>query len=194
MATTNSTRNNSQPMRFTTVICLLVLASLSGSCTPFSVAGPTNAVKSVTFKPIPSHRHGKASAHVACIGAGCNTRRLSLSSHPTDGALRDPEDSDGNASKTQRTGLRKRLASYFNSSESDDGLTFRQRLAKMGLATVLSYGWISNTNAMILVAAAWYVFCAKVGSSREVIQTLSNITCYRSIVASSVSSYCFDYF
>ena len=56
----------------------------------------------------------------------------------------------------------KRIGSYFKSSEEDDGLTFRQRLAKMGLATVLSYGWISNTNAMILVSAAWYAFSAKV--------------------------------
>lgn len=64
-----------------------------------------------------------------------------------------------------KAGLGKRIASYFKGSDADDGLTFRQRLAKMGLATVLSYGWISNTNAMVLVSAAWYAFCAKTGMS-----------------------------
>jgi len=77
------------------------------------------------------------------------------------------EDGDAGASSKDDSGnklsqIKKKLGSYFKSSEKDDGLTFRQRLAKMGLATVLSYGWISNTNAMILVAAAWYVFSAKV--------------------------------
>lgn len=67
--------------------------------------------------------------------------------------------------KTKGTKLaqfRKSFGRYFRSSDRDDGLTTKQRLAKMGLATVLSYGWISNTNAMILVAAAWYVFSVKV--------------------------------
>lgn len=189
----NSTRNKPQPMRVFPVIGLLALASLSVSCTAFSVAAPTT-LKPFASKPVLSHRHDKVTAHVACIGAGCNTRLLSLSSPPTDGARGDPEETaaDGSASKKQKTGLRKRLASYFKSSESDDGLTFRQRLAKMGLATVLSYGWISNTNAMILVASAWYVFCAKVRSYRGYSIRQQYLSCFRPIVASSVSSCCFD--
>ena len=81
------------------------------------------------------------------------------STSPSEG---DSGESDAPDTSAANVGFGKRIGSYFKGSEKDDGLTFRQRLAKMGLATVLSYGWISNTNAMILVAAAWYVFCMKV--------------------------------
>ena len=76
---------------------------------------------------------------------------------PADNQLEEEEE-EGKG----KVGIWKRITSYFRGGEKDDGLTFKERLAKMGLATVLSYGWISNTNAMILVAAAWYVFSVKV--------------------------------
>lgn len=80
----------------------------------------------------------------------------------------DEADDEENTDE-EKMGIRKRISSYFRGSETDDGLTFRQRLGKMGLATVLSYGWISNTNAMVLVAAAWYVFSAKVSFWKEIL-------------------------
>jgi hypothetical protein len=58
-----------------------------------------------------------------------------------------------------------RIKAYFMQGKKDDGLTFRQRLAKMGVATVLSYGMISNLSYAILVALAWYTFSAKVSST-----------------------------
>ena len=76
------------------------------------------------------------------------------------------EDDSTENSKTEEsrkvTRFRRNIGRYFRTSDKDDGLTTKQRLAKMGLATVLSYGWISNTNAMILLSAAWYVFCIRV--------------------------------
>ena len=42
-------------------------------------------------------------------------------------------------------------------------LPFRQRLAKMGLACVLSYGFVSNMNAGITTGLSWFVFAKKVG-------------------------------
>jgi hypothetical protein len=185
----NSACSKPQQMRVMTLFGLLTLVSLSGSCTGFSVAA-SKTLKPFAVKPVLSHRHDKVSAHDACIGVRCNTRLMSLSNPPTDGTRNDPKETtdSSSSSKKQKTGLRKRLASYFKSSESDDGLTFRQRLAKMGLATVLSYGWISNTNAMILVAAAWYVFCAKVRSWRGYSIGQKYLTCYHAIVASFVSS------
>ena len=94
---------------------------------------------------------------------GCGTRdtmfetprRTIIFSSPSE------EISDGEY-KQEKAGLRKRFSSYIKGGGTDDGLTFKQRLGKMGLATVLSYGWISNANAMILVAAAWYVFSVQV--------------------------------
>jgi hypothetical protein len=49
---------------------------------------------------------------------------------------------------------------------SSDGLTFRQRLAKMGLATVLSYGWVSNMSYGVTVSTAWYIFSKRVREMR----------------------------
>jgi hypothetical protein len=49
--------------------------------------------------------------------------------------------------------------------DKDDGLSTRQRLAKMGLAAVLSYGWVSNVSYAICVSIAWYGFSKKTGLS-----------------------------
>lgn len=43
----------------------------------------------------------------------------------------------------------------------NDGLTFRQRLAKYGLAAVLSYGAVSNVGGCIAVSISWYIFCKR---------------------------------
>lgn len=59
--------------------------------------------------------------------------------------------------------LSQRIKKYF--SPPDDGLTFRQRLAKMGLAAVLSYGWVSNMSYCVSVSAAWYIFSSQTGLS-----------------------------
>ena len=42
-------------------------------------------------------------------------------------------------------------------NENEDKLTFRQRLAKMGLATILSYGFVSNMSYAVTVSCAWYI-------------------------------------
>lgn len=47
----------------------------------------------------------------------------------------------------------------------DDGLTFRQRLAKAGLSVVLSYGWVSNVSYCVTVSLAWYIFSKRSGLS-----------------------------
>jgi hypothetical protein len=43
-----------------------------------------------------------------------------------------------------------------------DGLTTRQRLAKMGLSTLLSYGFVSNMTLCVTVSLAWFSFNKKV--------------------------------
>lgn len=55
-----------------------------------------------------------------------------------------------------------RSRKYIFRNKIDDGLTFKQRLAKMGVATVLSYGMVSNVSYAILVALSWYGFSAQV--------------------------------
>jgi hypothetical protein len=56
--------------------------------------------------------------------------------------------------------LLQRVRSYFVPKKDD--LTFRQRLAKMGLAAVLSYGWVSNMSYCVTVSLAWYIFSKQV--------------------------------
>lgn len=63
--------------------------------------------------------------------------------------------------------LRQRLRGYIRPRNNDDELSFRQRLGKMGLACMLSYGWISNLSVGVCVSASWYVFSKKVGQSVE---------------------------
>mmetsp|Transcript_112919 Transcript_112919/g.315473 ORF Transcript_112919/g.315473 Transcript_112919/m.315473 type:complete len:253 (+) Transcript_112919:106-864(+) len=49
--------------------------------------------------------------------------------------------------------------------KTDDGLTFRQRLAKAGMSVVLSYGWVSNVSYSVTVSLAWYIFSKRTGLS-----------------------------
>lgn len=56
-----------------------------------------------------------------------------------------------------RKSLRHRFVDYFR--RPNDGLSFKQRLAKYGLAAVLSYGAVSNVGGCISVSIAWFIFC-----------------------------------
>lgn len=67
--------------------------------------------------------------------------------------------SDEEVSRVQR--WRKKLFP----PKPDDGLTFRQRLTKMGLSVVLSYGFVSNVSYSISVSLAWYIFNKRTGLS-----------------------------
>ena len=57
--------------------------------------------------------------------------------------------------------IRQSLASMYkkssNEGDDDDKLTFRQKLAKMGLAAMLSYGFVSNMSYAVTVSCAWYI-------------------------------------
>lgn len=52
---------------------------------------------------------------------------------------------------------------YF--AKQDDGLTFKQRMAKAGLSVALSYGWVSNVSYSVTVSLAWYIFNKRTGLS-----------------------------
>jgi len=49
----------------------------------------------------------------------------------------------------------------------DSSLTTRQRLAKLGLAAVLSYGWVSNVSYAVCLSLAWFGFSKKVRPRRN---------------------------
>lgn len=43
----------------------------------------------------------------------------------------------------------------------NDGLTFKQRLAKSGLSVLISYGWLSTSSSAIAWSVAWYIHCKR---------------------------------
>jgi hypothetical protein len=63
---------------------------------------------------------------------------------------------------TENKSLSQRIRSYF---APDDGLTFRQRLGKVGLSCALAYGWVSNMSYSVTVSLAWYIFSKQTGKS-----------------------------
>jgi len=46
--------------------------------------------------------------------------------------------------------------------EGGDQATFRQKLAKMGISVLLSYGFVSNMSYCVTVSLAWYIFNKRV--------------------------------
>ena len=61
----------------------------------------------------------------------------------------------------------KRIVFFYKYRNNDDGdgLTFRQKLAKMGLSALLSYGFVSNMSYCVSVGLAWFGFSKKTGLS-----------------------------
>lgn len=77
-----------------------------------------------------------------------------------DGELESSDDDDASAEKLT---FRERLAKALPQKDQDgEKLSFRERLAKMGLACVLSYGFVSNLNAGITTGLSWFVFAKRV--------------------------------
>jgi hypothetical protein len=73
------------------------------------------------------------------------------------------ESNDGTSSVISTIPAWKRTVLFwkYKNNKSDDGLTFRQRLAKAGLSVVLSYGFVSNMSYCVSVSVAWYIFCKR---------------------------------
>ena len=82
-----------------------------------------------------------------------------------------PSSSVSSSQQSPPTGLLQRVKSYLtppSSKKQKDGLTFKQRLAKMGLAAALSYGWVSNMSYSVTVSLAWYIHSKQVRTSSEI--------------------------
>ena len=72
---------------------------------------------------------------------------------------------DGNTSGDLNDGSTSFLKQIRNrlKRKPSDALTTRQRLAKMGLSALLSYGFVSNMSLCVTVSLAWFSFSKKVG-------------------------------
>jgi len=111
--------------------------------------------------------------------ASISTRRFADSSEPneddTPAANNDTnaaadttataEPSTTTNSNNNKPSILSRLKSKITIKKSEDGLTTRQRLAKLGFAVLLSYGFVSNMSAMVFLSLAWFTFSAQTGLS-----------------------------
>ena len=61
----------------------------------------------------------------------------------------------------------KKIKSFFkkDNNKNSDGLTTKERLAKMGLSALLSYGWVSNMSYAVTLSLSWYTHSKKTGLS-----------------------------
>mmetsp|Transcript_2942 Transcript_2942/g.6370 ORF Transcript_2942/g.6370 Transcript_2942/m.6370 type:complete len:299 (+) Transcript_2942:103-999(+) len=73
-------------------------------------------------------------------------------------------DNDASTSGEKKSIIDK-LKSMFKKNENAEGLTTKERLAKMGLSALLSYGFVSNMSYAVTLSLSWYGFSKKTGLS-----------------------------
>ena len=76
----------------------------------------------------------------------------------------EPNDEDPIETSSASKSLVTKIKRSFTGSK-DDGFTAKERLAKMGLSALLSYGWVSNMSYAISVSLAWFTFAKQYGIS-----------------------------
>jgi hypothetical protein len=54
-----------------------------------------------------------------------------------------------------------------HTEEGGESLTFKQKLAKAGMSTLLSYGFVSNMSYAVTVSIAWYISAKRVCTVRH---------------------------
>ncbi|KAL7526674.1 hypothetical protein ACHAXR_001593 [Thalassiosira sp. AJA248-18] len=65
----------------------------------------------------------------------------------------------------EKTTILGKLKSMFKGGDNADGLTTKEKLAKMGLSALLSYGFVSNMSYAVTLSLSWYGFSTKTGLS-----------------------------
>lgn len=90
--------------------------------------------------------------------------RLSAARSGEDGGDQSPAAAAAAATDAGASVLGK-LKARSSSNNEADGLTTKERLAKMGLSAFLSYGWVSNMSYAVALSLSWYGFTAKTGLS-----------------------------
>jgi len=125
----------------------------------------TSAIKCPTVQ-IPIHRNVPQYGYAAFMNplfADVDDNNDNDNAIDTDALASTDSDDTNDTSKLSR------IKSYFTKKPKDgqdgDGLSTSQRLAKLGFAVLLSYGFVSNMSAMIFLSLSWFSFCVKTGLS-----------------------------
>lgn len=73
-------------------------------------------------------------------------------------------DNDSSTGEEKKSIIEK-MKSMFKKNEDANGVTTKERLAKMGLSALLSYGFVSNMSYAVTLSLSWYGFSKKTGLS-----------------------------
>ena len=95
---------------------------------------------------------------------GDNVGPLILSAAATAATKSDDVTTTADSDAEEKKSIIGKVKSIFKREKNDDGLTAKERLAKMGLSVLLSYGWVSNMSYSVTLSLAWYGFSKKVRS------------------------------
>mmetsp|Transcript_55074 Transcript_55074/g.59679 ORF Transcript_55074/g.59679 Transcript_55074/m.59679 type:complete len:248 (+) Transcript_55074:3269-4012(+) len=145
------------------VLIILILPCLGFTISPF---GRTTTTITETVKSL-SQRN-----HVFFASTSDSTGNVNSDNEEEE----DDDDDDDNNDYTKTVSvsilsevpLWKRVVFFYKykkTNDDDDGLTFKQKLANMGLSALLSYGFVSNMSYCVSVGLAWFGFSKQTGLS-----------------------------
>mmetsp|Transcript_45821 Transcript_45821/g.51089 ORF Transcript_45821/g.51089 Transcript_45821/m.51089 type:complete len:249 (-) Transcript_45821:282-1028(-) len=146
------------------VLIILILPCLGFTISPF---GRTTTTITETVKSL-SQRN-----HVFFVSTSDSTGNVNSDNEEEED---DDDDDDDNNDYTKTVSvsilsevpLWKRVVFFYKykkTNDDDDGLTFKQKLANMGLSALLSYGFVSNMSYCVSVGLAWFGFSKQTGLS-----------------------------
>jgi hypothetical protein len=128
-------------------------------------SSPIARIRLESYRPTRSKRHLQSFQSVQVeythLFSSADAASTPESSDDSETTMEDGNDiAPSEDSKTSKKSLMTSIKQYFQGPQ--DGLTMKQRLAKMGLAAALSYGWVSNMSGSVCVSIAWYIFSKRV--------------------------------
>jgi len=155
------------------VLIILILPCLGFTISPFgrSTTTITETVKALSVASN-KHKHKRSSSRTtqSIFFASTSDSTGNVNSDNEE----DDDDDDKDYTKTvsvsisSEVPLWKRVVFFYKykkTNDDDDGLTFKQKLANMGLSALLSYGFVSNMSYCVSVGLAWFGFSKQTGLS-----------------------------
>jgi len=160
-----------QPLKYQILVLLTSILPCLGF--PISPFGRSTTTITRTVISLPHRYHFAAYKHKQSSSRTTQSISFAASSDSTGSVNNDnEEDGDDDYTKTvsisPEVPLWKRVVFFYKykkTDDDDDGLTFRQKLAKMGLSALLSYGFVSNMSYCVSIGLAWFGFSKKTGLS-----------------------------
>jgi len=168
MLSTNTILGHSNVKKGIQRLLILVVAALAFTADPCIAFNgvSNNALKS--FKVSSNAGFAPSSSYMSAPQRRARLPNLSLSESTNDDEVPNKNDETNTTPSSdenkKKGGILSKVKSMFGSKPSD-GLSTKQRLAKMGLSCFLSYGFVSNMAIVVCVSLSWFGFTKKTGLS-----------------------------